>query len=402
MSTITTLVGTDGITTGNSMTKINTNFSNLNTDKIETSTLDTDTTLAANSDSKIPTQKAVKAYVDAGGNVNASETTKGIVEEATDAEVSAGTATGATGAKLFVTPAKLRSGGVLKFGGTGSDGALSISSGTTTIDLANAKTVVKNYTSISITGTGKLAFSNPHTSGTIIILKSQGNVTLTSSQTPMLDASGMGAAGGGAGGTFAAPAPSGGGGGSMFNDGTAGNAGNPSGATGNAGTAGSIFPNITTTAGGGGGASGAAGTAGTAWTTTYTLSDFIYRKNITLIPGAGGGGAGGGTVGGTGGTGGRGGGALYIECAGSWNFTTTSGISVAGGDASGVVAGNTYDSGAGGGGGGGVLLVLYNSLTANTGTVTKSGGASQSGTRINTGGTGGTGYSLITQNTEFT
>ena len=69
--------------------------------------MDTDTTLAANSDVKIPTQKAVKAYVDSGGNVNASETTKGIVEEATDAEVTAGTATGATGAKLFVTPTKL-------------------------------------------------------------------------------------------------------------------------------------------------------------------------------------------------------------------------------------------------------------------------------------------------------
>ena len=107
MSTITTLVGTDGITTANSMAKINTNFSNLNSDKIETSYLDTDTTLAANSDSKIATQKAVKAYVDSGGNVNASETTRGIVEEATDAEVTAGTATGATSAKLFVTPAKL-------------------------------------------------------------------------------------------------------------------------------------------------------------------------------------------------------------------------------------------------------------------------------------------------------
>jgi len=39
--------------------------------------------------------------------VNASETVKGVVEEATDAEVLAGTATGATGAKLFVTPKKL-------------------------------------------------------------------------------------------------------------------------------------------------------------------------------------------------------------------------------------------------------------------------------------------------------
>jgi len=105
MSTITTLLGADTITS--SRTVINTNFSNLNTDKIETSTLDTDTALAANSDLKIASQKAVKAYVDTGGNVNATTTTRGIVEVATQAEVDAGTATGATGASLVVTPATL-------------------------------------------------------------------------------------------------------------------------------------------------------------------------------------------------------------------------------------------------------------------------------------------------------
>lgn len=100
MSTLVTIQSTDLIT--NSRADLNSNFAALNTDKIETSVLDTDTSLTANSDSKIPTQKAVKAYVDAGGNVNASTTTKGIVEEATQAEINAGTATGATGAKLFV------------------------------------------------------------------------------------------------------------------------------------------------------------------------------------------------------------------------------------------------------------------------------------------------------------
>lgn len=102
MSTITTINSTDLIT--NSRADINNNFANLNNDKIETSVIDTDTTLAANSDTKIPSQKAVKAYVDAGGNVNASTTTKGIVELATQAEVDAGTATGGTGAALVVTP----------------------------------------------------------------------------------------------------------------------------------------------------------------------------------------------------------------------------------------------------------------------------------------------------------
>ena len=78
--------------------------------------------------------------------------------------------------------------GKASFGGDGSDGALAISSGTTTLDCANKKVFIKNYSSISITGTtGKLAFSNPHTSGTIIILRSQGNVTLTSTSVPLIE-----------------------------------------------------------------------------------------------------------------------------------------------------------------------------------------------------------------------
>jgi len=128
MATITTIAGTDLIT--NSRTVLNTNFSNLNTDKIETSVIDTDTTLAANSDAKIPSQKAVKAYVDAGGNVNASETVKGISEEGTDAEVLAGTATGGTGARLFVNAAKLAT----RLGST----ITRYTSGTATKNLADA------------------------------------------------------------------------------------------------------------------------------------------------------------------------------------------------------------------------------------------------------------------------
>jgi hypothetical protein len=105
MATITTIQESDLIT--NSRAVINDNFANLNNDKIETSVLDTDTTLAANSDSKIATQKAVKAYVDSGGNQNASTTQRGIVQEATADQVKAGTSTGSTGARLFVTPETL-------------------------------------------------------------------------------------------------------------------------------------------------------------------------------------------------------------------------------------------------------------------------------------------------------
>lgn len=68
MATIKTIASGDLIT--NSRADLNDNFANLNSDKIETSVLDTDTTLAANSDEKIPSQKAIKAYVDAGGSPN--------------------------------------------------------------------------------------------------------------------------------------------------------------------------------------------------------------------------------------------------------------------------------------------------------------------------------------------
>lgn len=117
-----TIQATDVIST--SRTDINSNFTELYDNKIETSYLDTDTTLAANSDSKIATQKAVKTYVDSGGNVNASTTQKGLVEEATAAEVAAGTGTGATGARLFVNPSLVAETGTDKIVKTKSTGYL--------------------------------------------------------------------------------------------------------------------------------------------------------------------------------------------------------------------------------------------------------------------------------------
>jgi len=105
MASITTIQTTDLIT--DSRADLNNNFTNLNSDKIETSVLDTDTTLAADSDAKVATQKATKAYVDAGGNVNATDQNKGIVEIATQAEVDAGTDTGGSGASLSVVPSQI-------------------------------------------------------------------------------------------------------------------------------------------------------------------------------------------------------------------------------------------------------------------------------------------------------
>ena len=81
------------------------------------------------------------------------------------------------------------------FGGTGADGALNITSGTTTVNLANASTYIKNYTSMNIGGNALLNFSNPNANGSIIIFRVSGNVTLTSSNNPNIDISNLGTAG---------------------------------------------------------------------------------------------------------------------------------------------------------------------------------------------------------------
>lgn len=248
----------------------------------------------------------------------------------------------------------------LKFGGTGADGALTITSGTTSIDLGGLARVIKNYTSISITGTGNLAFTNPHASGTYVILKSQGAVTLTTSGSISLV--GIGA---------------------------------------DTVTAGKVLVGTPPTA--------ASNKVAGAAASGYGLTDYLYPKFVPFIIGGGGANSSGGGSG----VGGRGGGALYIECGGAFNFTTGT-ITVAG------QAGTVAGTGGGGGGGGGSVVILYDSLTANSGTITKTGGAGGAGSNFDggggggsttagvTGGTGsglggagGTGFSLVAQNSEF-
>lgn len=243
-------------------------------------------------------------------------------------------------------------GSVFKFGGSGSDGVLSISSGVTTIDLQQKQIFTKNYSSISITGTGELAFTNPNPNGTLIILKSKGSATITCSSAPCIDDSGMGGQPNNGGyiflGDFA----------STTSNGIGGNRG--------------CSPTCTDLGGGGGGGISA---------TTTTLLDRLNVRDIDLIAGSGGGQAGIGTPGGAGG------GALYIEVGGSWNFTTANGISVSGKNGT---SGGGSTSG-GGGGGGGTFLAIYNSLTANSGTISISGGTGGAGDNGTTaGGAGGT------------
>lgn len=260
---------------------------------------------------------------------------------------------------------------IVKFGGDGSDGALDTSGGTVDIDLGGAEVVVKNYTSINI-ATNNLTFSNPATKGTTVILKSQGNVTISAT----VDLTGIGGQGG-AGGAAAS---------SGQNNGSNGNDSDEI---------------LDTNDHFGAGATGKTqGAAGSAFTMTgvgllYSIAvNYIRRlRGHYIVPGAGGGGASSGQFGssgqgGAGGDGGDGGGALIIECWGAYNFTGT--INAAGGDGGDGSngSGDSGDGGGGGGGAGGFILVIYNTLTADSGTYTVTAGGAGTGA---TGGAGGTG-----------
>lgn len=251
-----------------------------------------------------------------------------------------------------------------KFGGTGADGALSISSGTTTVNLGNAALFILNYSSVSITGTANLAFSNPNTNGTIVIIKSQGNVTITTSSTHAIDLRLLGGAGGAQG----------------------------SNSNGTAGSASSFYLDSATHFGGGGGSSSLGGVAITISRNFYPISasNFVNTHFKTVVCGSGGGGGQGGSSGGLGGIGGTGAGGLYLEVGGVYNFTT--GVIDASGQAG--TNGNALGNGGAGAGGGagGMIVIIYNTLTAETGTYNMVGGAGgaggSSGTTVSGGGGG--------------
>lgn len=240
---------------------------------------------------------------------------------------------------------------LFKFGGTGADGALTVSSGLTTIDLGSASVFIKNYSSIAITGTGAVTFSNPATTGTKIIFLVSGNVTLSSSVIPNIDASSTGSTGGTAPG----------------------------------GTGGTVNVDVfdaTVHA-------GAASVAGVAYSSpglfVRSVND-LYRRYVNLSPGSGGGGGASGTGTGGGvstGVGGRGGGAFYMEVGGVFTDAVANGISTVG--AAGALGGG-IKAGGGGGGAGGPCLVLYNVAGTVTGTCNDAGGAGGNGGASNGNG----------------
>lgn len=380
--------------------------------------LDTDTTLAGNSDTKIATQKATKTYADGlaiAGSPIATNGTAGISKIATKAQASAGTS--GDGTYSYLLPASIATSSsdvattsvvvtntsgkidpsfltstaysfastsltsttsvnnaqfvdtngirISKFGGTGVDGALALTSGTTTINLGGEAIVTKNYTSISITGTGALAFTNSHANGTIVILKSQGDVTITCSNAPCISVVSNGGAGG------------------AGRSGTTGN-----GSSGIAGIALSLFNNPSNGGAGtqAGGASDVSGTAGSAIAIATTFSKIFSATNFLTLQkyqhaftgsGGGGGAVYVATENGIGGTGGNGAGSLIVECGGALNFTKTEGIWAKGTNASSGVNNGAaaYIIAGGGGGAGGFVQILYNKLTANTGTIITTGGS---------------------------
>lgn len=292
-----------------------------------------------------------------------------------------------------------------KFGGDGSDGALSISSGATNIDLGGAKIFIKQYSSMSITGTGYLTFTNPSANGTLIIFKVQGDVTITSSATRAIDLRGLGGVGA-VGGDINIS--------SEASDGLGIGCAYPE-----AGSRTKIAASTLSNTDMNGAISASARTGrGARLSSTTALLGALFC--------AAGGQAGAGNNN-SGKSGGRGAGGLLIQCNGDLNITGT--IDATGGvgtDSTGSGGSGVYGMGGrgggantdsawpawgssgsnvvncGGGGGGGCVIILYNgTLTANTATITVTGGAPGATGNGQAGTAGADGYSLVAKNTEL-
>lgn len=365
MSTLTTIQSTDLIT--NSRANLNDNFAALNADKLETSVLDSDTTLAANSDSKVATQKAVKAYIDGNGNTDIVAAQQG------------GGAFGTPSAlNKFVTEEYLSS---IVYGGDGSDGILNVASGTTTIDLTTKE--IWQYESITIASGATLTFTGGTAGDKLPVLKCKGNFTNEGTITT------VGLAGVAAVGGLKASVDTG--------IGTAG-----SGEHGDEVTIRFVDGTLPGSGRLGTGASRAvalgSGTGGVGGAAAPKNSTYFFPYSINGTCGGSGGGGISGNVGtpGDGGAGGAGSLGLVLEVVGNFNNTGTINLNGQAGTAGQNSPGNgsnSWSSGAGGGGGGGAagsLVVKYSGSLTSLGTITTAGGAAGSGgNKTNTGASGG-------------
>ncbi len=271
--------------------------------------------------------------------------------------------------------------------GDGSDGALNVTSGTTTLSFASASYLEKNYSSVNVSVGATLAFSNPHANGSVAVIRTYGACTIAGT----LNLSAMGAAGGAGGVDGSNPAQ-----GRTGNNGNNGNDSCQPTATSLAGNFGKGGNANADDLGGTGGAQVAA--MGTGFYQYFFKIGNRLRSGLAGA-GGGGGGAGGNTNGnygsnttmGDGGNGGAGGGGLILLVGG--NCTLSGTLNLSGVTGSNGTNGTSTDVGGGGGGGGGAGgrgVVIYRGTLSDTSTKTVSGGGA---------GTGGSNYNSGTWQT---
>jgi hypothetical protein len=279
----------------------------------------------------------------------------------------------------------------LQFFGDGSDGTVTISSGTTTL------TRDMYYANLTISGTGQISSQSFRifVSGTLDLSNAPANSIQKNSTTGgnggATGTAGTGNAGAGAGSLGAAQ-----------NGGAGGAGGLGAGATGAAGGGGQNGGSGGLGAGGGAGSGGAGGGAsgGTA-STPFLLRrpEFHLLRGATLI-GMGSGGRGGGSGGGDGtnngggGGGGSGGaGCVYITArtinrGASTAVSAIQAISGKAGNGGTPTTGNAGGGGGAGAGGGGWIYIIYRYLTGATGTNILDAGGGGGGNGGNGVGTG--------------
>lgn len=285
-------------------------------------------------------------------------------------------------------------------GGTGADGALTQTSGTTTIAVGSAFFFVKNYSVISLTSTAILTMSGMPSAGTILALKSQSSITLTSSGNT-ISLAGLGSTGGN--NTTAAVAPVS----SLFWSIAAANGGNGTNGTSQQGpaagglagtmdlaTAINISKIIPLICGGGGGGGGyttfpgtnAAGGGGGGGGTGIAIVGSITANTGTWVI-SGGAGAGSSSSSNNVCTAGNGGAAVYFECLGAWNFTGT--INISGTNAFNTSGGTAGNGATGGSGTGGTAAFTTNATSSGGGGGSGGYGAQNGGAGSAQNGAGG-------------